>query len=112
MNLVIIHLLHIFLIGSIFLYVGIYKSNIKKWMYPFLFYLGIFVLIYQSYKLFHLDKGSLYSWVYYFHIFIIAPLLIYIGLYKEKTPSYFYDFILMLAFAVIGYHSYNLYIGN
>ena len=104
----IIHLIHIFLIGGLFLYVGLIKNNIKNWMFPVLFYLGIFLILYQSYKLY--KSNGLYNWVYYFHIIIIAPLLILIGLYKEKSPQYYFDFIFMLAFAVIGYHGYYLYL--
>ena len=108
-SIIFIHLFHIIFIGGLFLYVGILKNNINKWLYTVLFYLGILLIIYQTYKLFNLKKDSLYYWVYYFHIFIIAPLIIYIGFNKENTPRYCYEFLLMLAFAVIGYHTYYLF---
>jgi hypothetical protein len=48
-------------------------------------------------------------WINYFHIFIVAPILIIIGLQKDKTPRYYFELLLMLAFAVIGYHSYYIF---
>jgi len=47
-------------------------------------------------------------WVNLFHIFIVAPVLLMIGLNGTKTPSYYFQFILMLGFAAIGYHGYYI----
>lgn len=47
-------------------------------------------------------------WVNLLHIFIIGPLLIYIGYYGEKTARLYFELLLMLGFASIGYHGYYL----
>jgi hypothetical protein len=47
-------------------------------------------------------------WVNLIHIFIIAPILVYIGYNREKTRRLFYEILLMLGFAAIGYHGYYL----
>jgi hypothetical protein len=47
-------------------------------------------------------------WVNLFHIFVVAPLLIYIGYEKDNTPRQYFEYIFMLAFAAIGYHAYYM----
>jgi hypothetical protein len=97
------------IIGSLFLYVGMLKNKNPSFMYPLLIVLGIFLILYQgSNILFH----GKYLWVSYFHLIIVAPLLIYIGIWNKNTPYYFYQFLIMLAFAAIGYHSYYLFLGE
>jgi len=107
-QLILIHLLHIFIFGSLFLYVGIQNQKIPTWLYSVLFYLGFIILFYHGYKTYALLKAGKNPWINLFHIFIIAPLLIYIGANGIKTPMYVYQFVLMLAFTVIGYHGYYL----
>lgn len=109
-QLMLIHLLHIFIFGSLFLYVGIQTNKIPTWLYSVLIYLGIVILFYHSYKTYALLKAGKNPWINLFHIFTVAPLLIYIGLNGLKTPLYVYQFMLMLAFTVIGYHGYYLLI--
>jgi hypothetical protein len=57
MNIIILHLVHIFLISTLFIFVGIYKTNIPKWIYTLLLVLGIILIPYQIYKAF----------IYYLH---------------------------------------------
>jgi len=105
-----VHLFHILLVGGLFLYVGIIKTKIPSWMYPFLTILGIFLILYHGYKAFKLLTSGKNPWVNLFHIIIVAPLLIYIGCKGKNTPYYYFEFLLMLGFASIGYHGYYLYI--
>lgn len=109
MNIILLHLVHIFLISSLFIYVGICKTSIPKLMYPILLGLGIFLIPYQTYKAYnYYIGGKKYYWFNLIHVFLIGPLLIMIGLNKEKTSSYFFDFLLMMGFASLGFHAYYL----
>jgi len=99
-----VHLFHILIVGSLFLYVGIQKTNIPKKMFPALLVLGIVIVLYHSYKA-YINKGY---WVNLIHIFLIGPLLIYIGYYGEKVPRLYFELLLMFGFASIGYHGYYL----
>jgi hypothetical protein len=107
-SLFLVHLFHILIIGSLFLYVGIYNSKIVSWMYPFLLILGVFIIAYHSFSAYSYIMKGKSAWVNLFHIIIVAPLLIYIGYKNKTTPYSAYQFVLMLAFAVIGYHGYYL----
>lgn len=100
---VLVNLFHIVLVG-LFFYVGIKRDKIPPAMFPGLVGLGIFVAAY------HLFKASKKkdAWVNYIHIFLIAPLLVFIGLSKQETPRKYFEIVLMLGFAAIGYHGYYL----
>jgi hypothetical protein len=70
--------------------------------------LGVVIVSYHIYKAYtYMTAGKGY-WVNLLHIFIIGPLLIYIGYYGEKTARLYFELLLMLGFASIGYHGYYL----
>ncbi len=107
-SLFLVHLFHIIFVGGLFLYVGICKTEIPKIMYSFLLWLGIIIILYHLYKVYNYIKLGKHYWVNLIHIFIVGPLLIYIGLNREKTPRRYFEILLMLAFAAIGYHGYYM----
>jgi len=99
-----VHLAHILVFSTFLWYIGIMKEKMPKFMYPIILSLGLLVVVYHIYKsLFKKD-----AWINYVHIFIVGPLLIYIGLYKEDTPRKAFEISLMLGFASFGYHGYYL----
>lgn len=104
-----IHLFHILIVGGLFLYVGITKSSIPNFMYLVLLILGIIIILYHGFKIYKKMKEGKNPWVNYIHFFYIGPLLIFIGLNKEKTNRLYFELLLMLAFASIGYHGYYLF---
>ena len=103
-----VHLFHILVVGSLFLYVGIKSTATPNFMFPILFALGIVIILYHGYKTFVKVVAHKNPWVNLFHICIVGPLLIYIGYNKQATPRAAYEFLLMLAFASIGYHGYYM----
>lgn len=105
---VFVHLFHILLVGGLFLYVGITQLNIPKFMYPILVTLGIIIMLYHGFKIYKKLSVGMNPWVNYIHLFIIGPLLLYIGLNREKTERRYFEILLMLGFASIGYHGYYL----
>ena len=105
----IIHLFHIFFVGPLFLYVGIKATNIPKVMFPILLGLGVFIIIYHSYLAFKKIMAGTSAWVNYFHVLIVGPLLAYIGYKGLDTSRKYFEMLLMLGMASIGYHGYYLY---
>jgi hypothetical protein len=104
-----VHLFHILIVGSLFVYIGIQKTSIDKWIYPILFVLGIVLIFYHTYKAYKYYSRGINPWFNIIHILLIGPLLVYIGYNKEKTSLYWFDLLMMLGFASIGYHGYYLY---
>jgi predicted PurR-regulated permease PerM len=108
-----VHLFHILIVGSLFLYVGIAREKTKKFLYPVLLGLGIVVILYHFYKLMaHKNKKEKRYWISLIHILLVGPLMVFIGINKEKTSRKYYEMLLLLAFASVGYHGYYLVRGD
>lgn len=104
----IIHLFHILLIGPLFIYVGIKRETIPKLMFPFLLVLGAFITLYHIYLAYNKLKQGQSAWVNYIHFLIIGPLLVYIGYQGLETTRKYFEMLLLLGMAAIGYHGYYL----
>ena len=104
-----VHLFHIIIVGGLFLYVGINREKISSVLFNILFYLGIFIILYHLYKAYSYLKADKGIWVSLIHILIVGPLVIYIGYNGEKTTRKYFEMLLMLGFAAIGYHGYYLF---
>ena len=103
-----VHLFHILIVGGLFLYIGINREKIGVTLFNAIFYLGFIIVLYHLYKVYQYIKQGRGYWVNLIHIFIVGPLLIYIGYNGEKTTRKFFELLLMLGFASIGYHLYYL----
>lgn len=109
MNNIFIHLFHIIIVGGLFLYIGIRQKNMNLFMYNVILCTGVIILLYHGYKVYLKITNGKNPWINLFHMIIVAPLLIYIGYKKENTHRQYYEYIFMLAFAAIGYHTYYIF---
>ena len=105
-----VHLFHILIFGSLFLYVGIERTNIPSFMFPLLLGLGVIVILYHMFKVYTYMKQGRGYWVNLIHILLVGPLLVYIGYNGEKTARLYFELLLMLGFAAIGYHGYYMFV--
>ena len=105
----IIHLFNILIVGTLFLYVGINRENIYKPLFPVLLILGFIIIFYHLYKVYNYFSNGKSYWVNLIHVFIVGPLLVYIGYYGANTSRKFFELLMMLGFAAIGYHLYYLF---
>jgi len=103
-----VHLFHVLIIGSLFLYVGIQRTNIPTFMFPVLLGLGVIVILYHMFKVYTYMKLGKGYWVNLIHILLVGPVLVYIGYNGEKTARLYFELLLMLGFAAIGYHGYYM----
>ena len=103
-----VHMFHVLIIGSLFLYVGIQRTNIPTFMFPVLLGLGVIVIFYHIFKVYTYMKQGKGYWVNLIHILLVGPLLVYIGYNGEKTRRLYFELLLMLGFAAIGYHGYYM----
>ena len=97
----ILHLLHILILGPFLLYVGLgYPISASV-----VAAVGCVVILYQGYKVtaHYLAKESI--WVNLFHVLVVGPALLGYGLTEERVWR---ELIFMLGFAAIGYHGYYL----
>jgi len=105
----IISLIHIIIFGGLFLYVGIRRDKVSNWLFTLLLYLGIILFFYQLYKVYSKVKAGKSYWIYVLHIVIIAPLLVWVGYNGKNTSRKYFESLLILGFASIGYHGYYLF---
>lgn len=103
-----VHLFHILIVGTLFLYVGITREKIPSLMYPILLALGVIIIFYHIYKAYNYMKAGKPYWVNLIHIILVGPLLVYIGYNRENTSRRYFEMLMMLGFASIGYHGYYL----
>ncbi len=97
-------LFHVLVVSILFLYVGINRTEIPAVMFPMLLGLGAIIIPYHAYKASIKKSG----WVNYIHIFLVGPLLMYIGYNGVATERKYFEILMMLGFAALGYHGYYL----
>ena len=98
-----ISLIHIFILVPLLFLIYFRRKQLTNLTFNVILYSSIIILIYHIYK-----TIIKVNWINILHFSIIAPVLIYIGMKKEKTPYYMYELLLMIAFAGFGYHLYTL----
>ena len=104
-----VHLFHVLIVGGLFLYVGINRDKTYGKLFSALFYLGLIIIVYHLYKMYGYLNSGKGIWVSLLHVFIIGPLVVYIGYHGEKTARKYFEVLMMLGFASIGYHLYYLF---
>jgi hypothetical protein len=102
-------LFHTFIVGPLFLYIGTKKEKINLKIFDLIYYISIPLILYHIYRA-STKISHRVPWVNYIHIFMVGPLLYYIGKKKTETPNYFYELILLLGFAIIGHNGHKLLI--
>jgi len=104
-------ILHVAVIVPFLLWVGFNRAATPDWMYSVLFGTGIIVMLYHSYKaISRLIAASPVIWINLIHVFLVAPLLLWIGYYAKRTERPAYDMLLIAAFGALGFHLYKLII--
>jgi len=103
-----VRVFHILIVGGLFFYVGTQRTDLPSQLFTGLIGLGAFIVFYHLYKAFNRIQHKKAYWINLIHILLVGPLLIYIGFFAEKTERLYFEILLMMGFAVIGYHGYYL----
>ena len=99
---------HLAVISPVFLWVGFNRTATPEWLYNVMFGVGLLVLFYHGFKaISRIGAHSPYLWINLMHVFLIGPLIIWIGFNGKKTDRSFYDMLLLAGFAVFGFHLYQ-----
>ncbi len=99
----IIQLFHILIVASIFIYIGVVRTDIPEYLFPIILGFGVVVVLYHAYKTF---VNPARAWLYLIHVLLVGPLLIYIGHTGKNTERKFFELLLLLAFATLGYNGF------
>lgn len=102
-------LFHLLIIVPVLLFIGFQRASTPQWLYMSLLGIGGVVLLYHGIKfIVRYQKQSSYTWVNAIHVFIVAPLLLYIGYHGKETPRFAYELLLMVTFGAAGYHLFSV----
>ena len=107
----IINLLHILVIVPLLFCLYFYKNSLTSTMCNTIIVIALLGMGYHLYRLVknsELDKMQ--EWrmtINLIHIFLVFPLLIYIGVKCKEAKRYYYELLLILIFAALGYNLYN-----
>jgi len=102
------HLIHLLAVGPLFVYVGLHRENVPDAVFNALGDVGLVVLFYHSYKAYLKLKDGQSAWVNWIHILLVAPLLLILAYLKKDANRRYFEMMLLLGFAAIGYHGLYL----
>jgi high-affinity Fe2+/Pb2+ permease len=105
----ILSIFHLLFVVPLFLFIGFQRADTPQWVYFAILAIGAVILVYHGFKLIvRVMQRSGFIWINAIHVFLIAPLLLYIGWHKKETPRFAYELLLLLGFAAAGYHLFSL----
>ena len=97
-----IYLSHILFGGPLLAYVGFMKQKTHNHVYKLLLLVGVIIALYHLYKLYiKFSKKKYISYVNLLHLLLVVPLLIYVGLYKEKVVYPTFDLLFAMGIGII-----------
>jgi xanthosine utilization system XapX-like protein len=102
------HLFHLGFVGPLFLYIGIARSSTPDIIFNIIGVLALVIIGYHSYKAYQKIMNNSSAWVNWIHILLIAPLLLILAYMKKNAHNRYYEMLLLLGFAAIGYHGLYL----
>ena len=102
------HAFHAAVVGPLFLYVGLAREGVPDQVFNVLGLLSLVIFGYHSYRAYEKLKNGSSAWVNWIHILLIAPLLLLVAYTKKTTHPRYYEMLLLLGFAAIGYHGLYL----
>ena len=96
---------HGFIIGPLLIYIGGKKEKANKKIKDLFILLALLAIIYHIEIIYR--KRLTNSAINFIHIFIMAPLLLYIGIKEDKTDEE-YNIIMIIGLVITFYFLYNL----
>jgi hypothetical protein len=99
------NLFHMLAVGPLFLYVGLMREKVPDAVFNVLGVVGLVVLFYHTYRAYGKLKENKSAWVNWIHIFLVAPLLLLLAYMKKDANRRYFEMLLVLGFAAIGYHA-------
>lgn len=98
---------HVLLVAPLLLWVGM-KRDVPDWTYTLLLVLGAGIFAYHAFRAWGKVVAGKSAWVNWIHILLVAPMFLVIGWNGKETPRRFFEILVMLGFAALGYHSYHM----
>ena len=105
-------LIHVFLTIPLLFLIYAYIKSLQPWQCKTLLAFSILLILYFGLKTWqsvtdNAERRRL--WVYLIHVVIILPVLLVISIQCQETSRKYFEMLLMIAFAGLGYHGYQLF---
>ena len=109
-----INLFHIFVIVPLIFLAYFKRSSVPVSYYKLAFGVILLAWFAHIWMYMHMNKENKWKdWIYMSHILVVFPILGYLcwlGLHSPPPPARkWFELSLVLGFAALGYHSFNLY---
>jgi len=101
-------LFHVIIISPLFLYVGLFREDVPESVFYTVGALGLVIAAYHAFKAYTKILAGKSPWVNLIHIFLVAPVLIILGIYGKNSSRKFFEMLLILGFASLGYHALSI----
>jgi hypothetical protein len=98
-----INVLHVLLIAPALIYIG-YIRDVPDVVFHGLLGLGVVLVLYQGYRAYEKYAAGANPWVNLIHVLLVAPLLVVVGYWGAETPRRYFEMMMLLGFAALGYH--------
>jgi len=102
------HAAHLAVIGPLLTYVGLAREDTPTAILNGLGVTAVVIFVYHCYRAYGKLKENKSAWVNWIHILFVAPLLFIVAYLKKDASRRYYEMILLLGFAAIGYHGLYL----
>lgn len=99
-----INIVHILLFAPLFIYVGLNRDQVHPYIFQALGLIGVVIIAYHSYRAYTKIMSGQSAWINWIHILLIAPLLLLLGYLKKDANRRYFEMLLLLGFAALGYH--------
>ena len=104
-----ISLIHVFIIVPFLLYCVSKGNSMSVYIKYTLQIFGAFIILFHGYRILTNPLTfSVIRIINWFHLFIIGPLLLYIGYNAPNVGARYYDSLAIIAYAALIYHGYYL----
>ena len=103
-----LYIVHLAVIAPLFLYVGFAREDVPDTVFNALGVLGLVIIGYHVYRAYQNLKDNKSAWVNWIHIFLVAPLLLILSYLKKDASRRYFEMLLLLGFAAMGYHGLYL----
>ena len=103
-----IYLFHIFLVAPLFLYIGLARNTVPDVIFSILGFMAAIIFLYHGYQAYKKLSEGKSAWINWIHIFLIVPLLAILARFKKEASRRYFEMLLLLGFASLGYHGLYL----
>ncbi len=103
-----IYLFHILIVSPLFLWVGMARNAVPDFVFTILGFMAGIILLYHGYQAYKKLSEGKSAWVNWIHIFLIVPLLAILARFKKDASRRYFEILLLLGFASLGYHGLYL----